>query len=126
MDGGLGASIYDILKSNGVTNLYPITVGTPTTVRDRTGSIRFANVRAAVWWNLRDMLNADTGDGIMLPPLEVLEKDLIAPRFTFTRDNLMQLESKDSLRDRIGKSTDYGDAVCLAFWNASRGGGVVF
>jgi len=30
------------------------------------------------------------------------------------------------VKKRLGRSTDTGDAVVLAYWNPSSGGGVVF
>jgi hypothetical protein len=62
----------------------------------------------------------------MLPPIELLRDDLATPRFEIKRNAIVKLESKKEIRLRIGRSTDYGDAVCLAFWQTSSGGGVVF
>lgn len=126
MDGGLGASVYDILKDEGVKGLVPITVSASTNMRDRSGEIGFINVRAAMWWNMRELLDPTYNSDICLPPMEELIYDLSAPRWEMMRDAKVKLESKDSIAQRIGRSTDYGDAVCLAFWKASQGGGVIF
>ena len=126
MDGGLGASVYDMLKEGGVPMLKPITVSSKTTMRDKSGELRFANVRAAMWWKMREMLDPNGDNEIMLPDNERLTGDLVTPKWTITKDATVLIESKDSIRQRIGRSTDYGDAVCLAFWNASTGGGFVF
>jgi hypothetical protein len=126
MDGGLGASVYDILKEEGVRGLVPITVGASTTWRDRSGELGFQNVRAAMWWNMRELLDPTYNSELMLPPLEELTLDLSTPKWDIMKDAIVRLESKKSIAARIGRSTDYGDAVCLAFWNATRGGGVVF
>jgi hypothetical protein len=126
MDGGLGAAVYDILKKDGVPGLKPITVGAKTYLHDKTGEMKFANVRAAMWWKMRENLDPNSGVEMMLPPEPLLEGDLITPKWTITRDAVILIESKDSLKKRLGRSTDYGDACCLAFWNQSGGGGVVF
>lgn len=125
MDGGLGASVYDILREEGVPLLRPITVSSNTNWRDRSKELRFLNVRAAMWWNVRQMLDPQYGSEVMLPPVEELTLDLTTPKWEIMKDATVRLESKDSIRDRLGRSTDYGDAVCLAFWQSTSGGGAV-
>jgi hypothetical protein len=124
-DGGLGAAVYDILKSDGVPNLRPITVGGKTNYRDHSKELSFANVRSAMWWNMREMLDPAYGLEVCLPPIQEMILDLCTPKYDITRGAIVQIEGKDSLAKRIGRSTDYGDAVCLAFWIQSSGGGVV-
>ncbi len=126
MDGGLGAAVYDILKEDGVPGLRPITVGAHTLMRDKTGEMKFANVRAAMWWKMREKLDPNSDHELMLPNEPMLIGDLITPKWTVTKDAVILIESKDSLKKRLGRSTDYGDACVLAFWKASGGGGVVF
>jgi hypothetical protein len=125
-DGGYGAAVYDICKDDDVPLLRPITVNGKTHMRDKTGELGFANVRAAMWWNMRELLDPTLGYEVMLPPIELLRDDLATPRFEIKRNAIVKLESKKEIRLRIGRSTDYGDAVCLAFWQTSSGGGVVF
>ena len=124
-DGGLGAAVYDILKSDGVPNLRPITVGGKTNYRDHSKELSFANVRSAMWWNMREMLDPAYGLEVCLPPIQEMILDLCTPKYDITRGAIVQIEGKDSIAKRIGRSTDYGDAVCLAFWIQSSGGGVV-
>jgi hypothetical protein len=122
----LGAAVYDMLKEQGVSNVRLIHPGGKTWLRDRSGELGFFNVRAAMWWNLREMLDPEHGDGIALPPDELLTGDLTAPKWDMTSNGLIKLEPKKDIKARIGRSPDRADAVCYAFWNASRGGGVVF
>ncbi len=126
MDGGLGASVYDILKEQEVKGLVPITVSGGTTFKDRSGELGFVNVRAAMWWNMRQLLDPAYNSVLKLPPIEELILDLSTPKWEMMKNATIKLESKDSIASRIGRSTDYGDSVCLAFWSASRGGGIVF
>jgi hypothetical protein len=44
MDGGYGAGLYDILHSDGVPYLHPITVAAPTTWKDKSRKLDFFNV----------------------------------------------------------------------------------
>jgi len=126
MDGGLGASVYDMLREQGVKGLVPITVGAPTYYKDRSGELGFMNIRAAMWWHMRELLDPAYGSEIMLPPVDELILDLSTPKWIMMSNGTIKLESKDEIAKRIGRSTDYGDAVCLSFWEASSGGGVVF
>ena len=128
-DGGLGAAVYDILRDGGqVGKLKAINVSAPTLWRDSSGELAFENVRAAMWWNMRELLDPINGIGVMLPDIPELKRDLSTPRWDDTRrGGKILLESKKEIRKRIGCSTDYGDACCLAFWGgSSSGGGVVF
>jgi len=126
MEGGYGASVYDMLREQGIPNLRPIVVSGSTTFRDRSKEIGFANVRAAMWWNVREMLDPQYGSEICLPPDERLTLDLITPHWTMLKNAVIQLEDKIQIMKRLGRSPDYGTAVCLAFWQASSGGGIVF
>jgi hypothetical protein len=126
VDGGYGASVYEMLIEDNVPLLRPITVGGGTFMRDRSGELGFRDVRSAMWWNLRELLDPDNGVDIALPPIEQLQADLVAPNWQMMRGGIVALEEKKYTKMRLGRSTDYGDAVCLAFWTASSGGGVVF
>jgi hypothetical protein len=126
MDGGLGAAVYDIMHEKAVPMLRPITVGGSTYKRDKSGELKFENVRAAMWWNMREILDPVNGEGVMLPPIPRLLEDLAAPKWEIKGDGIIKVEKKEDIKERIGRSTDYGDSCCLAFWETSRGGGMVF
>ena len=126
MDGGLGAAVYDMLREEGVPNLRPVTVSAKTPWRDRSEQYRFADVRSAMWWNVREMLSPQYGGEMMLPDVGELKRDLVSPKFEMLKGAVIKLEPKKGIIRRLGRSTDFGDAVCLAFWEPNRGGGVVF
>ena len=83
---------------------------------DKSGLIGFVNVRAALWWNMREILDPDNHYETCLPDDPVLIGDLVAPRKKTRSDGKRLVESKDDIKKRIGRSTDDGDACCLAFW----------
>jgi hypothetical protein len=85
---------------------------------DRSGELGFANVRSAAWWGLRERLDPDVGEPVALPPDDTLTGDLTAPKWRVLSGGKIQVESKDDLRkaERLGRSTDDGDAVVQAFW----------
>ena len=85
---------------------------------DRTGEFKFTNLRAAAWWRMRELLDPSQpgGSDIMLPDSEVLKADLTSPHWKVLSGGSIQVESKDEIRKRLGRSTDEGDAVVMSFW----------
>ena len=79
----------------------------------RTASIVQRNCRSWAWWNLREMLEPPDSE-LALPPLDELAGDLTAMHYKYTSDGKIQVESKDEIRKRIGRSTDLGDMVMQA------------
>jgi hypothetical protein len=83
--------------------------------------LRFANKRAEAYWRLREELDPDQegGSPIALPPDAELRADLAAPRYTLSARGI-QLESKDDIRARIGRSPNKGDAVAMALAEGNK------
>ena len=87
---------------------------------DKTGEFKFLNQRAAAWWMLREMLDPSRGATICLPDDEMLKADLTAPKWKVLSGGVIQIEAKADIRKRLGRSTDSGDAVVMAFWVPSH------
>jgi hypothetical protein len=64
-----------------------------------------------MWDNIRIWLD----DGGALPNHTDLKTDLCVPLYKFDNSNRMQLESKDDIKKRGGRSPDLGDALALTF-----------
>ncbi len=109
---GVGASAYDHCKLLKL-NVKPINFAEAAPRGDRTGVLKFVNLRAWAYWSLREALDPDRGDNLALPPDAELLGDLCAPKWT-VRLNGIQVESKDDVAKRLGRSPDCGDAVVLA------------
>ena len=109
---GIGASVYDHLKGNGVPTKSMV-ASERSTARDRSGSLDFANKRAEWWWRMREALDPDYGEAIALPPDRKLKADLCAPRWKLAARGI-QVEPKEEVVARIGRSPDRGDAAVLA------------
>lgn len=112
---GVGAGVYDRLRELGY-NVQAVNVATASDMRDDSGELRFVNLRAALWWMLRERLDPTKPDALALPPHDGLTGDLVAPTWTVTSAGRVQVESKDDIRARLGRSTDYADAVALAVY----------
>jgi hypothetical protein len=139
MDSGIGAGVFDILNNdngndilNQSMNLIDLYMGAGTSIMDKTGTFRFNGIRSAAWWHMREILDPTTGSNIMMPPDDELLGDLAAPSYELKYLHgalAVCVETKENLRkgNRLGRSTDKGDAVVLVFWDQlSTGGGFVF
>lgn len=110
---GVGAGVVHRLGELGLGCL-PFNAARKTDFMDQSQELGFANWRAAGWWMLREALDPHSGVNIALPPDDELTGDLTAPKYTITSASKIQIESKDELRKRIGRSTDKADAVIHA------------
>jgi hypothetical protein len=116
---GIGSSVYDCLKGIDFFKTNPVNNAEAAPGTDRSGRLRFVNIRAASYWRLREALDPNGDERIMLPPDNELLADLCAPHYK-VMTNGIQLEKKDDIIERIGRSPDAGDAVALAWWGQPR------
>lgn len=116
---GVGGSVYDVLKSSGARVAGINFAESAGDLRDKSGRLRFRNVRAAAYWMLREGLDPDHGAGIALPPDPELLADLAAARYSVTTSGV-QIESKDDIKARLGRSPDAGDALALAWYTVQN------
>lgn len=113
---GIGAGPYDKLREDKL-KVFPFNASESTDLKDRSKELEFSNKRAAAWWNMRELLDPAFGSTIALPPDDRLTGDLTAPhRGRMTSSGKLTIESKDEIRKRLGRSTDDGDAVVMAFF----------
>jgi hypothetical protein len=110
---GVGGSVYDHLKGVGVDAKAVNFAEASSGWSDRGGNLRFKNMRAELWWKMREALDPDFGLNLAIPPDPELKADLVAPKWKLTPQGI-QIESKDDIRLRIGRSTDCGDALVMA------------
>lgn len=80
---------------------------------DRSRRLAMKNLRAELYWRLRDALDPDYGSTLALPPDRELKADLCAPTWKLTPAGV-QIEEKSEIAARLGRSPDCGDAVALA------------
>ena len=116
MGGGYGGSMHDHLKGNEVA-VQRFKGAEGTTRRSRDGKLKFVNVRSAAYWLFREALDPAQAGGspIALPNDPSLVADLTAPTFEIT-PNGIKVEPKEKVVERLGRSTDRGDAVVMAWY----------
>lgn len=120
MGGGYGGPMYEHLRTNNVeVNRYK--GAEKTTRRSRDGKLKFINKRSAALWLFREALDPGQpgGSPIALPPDPRLVADLTAPTFR-PMPNGLEIESKEKVCARLGRSTDRGDAAMMAWFEGPR------
>ncbi len=115
---GVGGAVYDALRGNVRVAGINFAEGVPME-RDKTGKLKFRNVRAAAYWRLREALDPISGDSLALPPDAELAADLSAPKWSLTTGGIL-IESKEDIHERIGRSPDSGDALALAYYGVRQ------
>jgi hypothetical protein len=109
---GVGSSPYDFLKEAG-QHVIGVNVSEASHARDKSGMLEFPNLRSQYWWAMREALDPANNTGIALPPDSRLKADLCAPKWRL-QGKRIQVESRDDIVKRIGRSPDYASAYCLA------------
>lgn len=107
-----GSSPYDFLVANNIQAI-GVNGANASGNRDESGKFRFINMRAEIYWRFRESLDPASDNAIALPPDKELRADLCAPTWKVTPRGI-QIESKEELIKRIGRSPDKGDAVVMA------------
>lgn len=117
---GIGAGVVDRLKEfpHISGRILGFNSSEKTELRDRSRELGFVNKRAASWWDMRELLQ---NDEIELPPDDALTGELTAPKYKLMSGGKLQVEAKDDVKKRLGRSTNYADAVIMAFWRETGG-----
>lgn len=125
LGGGWGGDAYGHLKENGIETVgYMGVKGSNKRTIDQV--FKYKNVRTEAYWRFREALDPSQPQGsvIMLPPDNELVADLCAPRYRVLGKldkAVLELESKDAVCKRLGRSTDKGDAVVMSWWAGRKG-----
>ena len=118
---GVGAGVLaQLSRVKGIT-AHGFVASERTNRKDKSGEFGFPNKRSAAWWNLREMLDPQNGEDLALPDDDLLLGDLTSPRWREAAGGKIQIESKDEIRKRLGRSTDSGDSVVMAFFDQHMG-----
>ena len=120
LGGGYGGPTYEHLKANSI-EVVGYRGAEKTNKRSANGKHKFTNKRSAALWLFREALDPGQpgGSPIALPDDSVLVADLTAPTFEPT-PNGIKVETKEDVCARLGRSTDRGDAVIMAWFEGPR------
>jgi hypothetical protein len=109
---GVGSSPYDFLNESG-QQVVGVNVSEAALGSDKSGRLRFRNLRSELWWRMREALDPVNNAGMALPPDPRLLADLCAPAWSLS-GSLIQVESREDIVAKIGRSPDFGSAHVLA------------
>lgn len=104
---GVGAGVYDQLAQFKELDVLDVNVARASDDDDA-----YHNLRSQLWFGVDSWL----GDGGEIPDNAELRGDLLAPQYSFDNRGRQKVEPKQDIKERIGRSTDSGDAVCLAVY----------
>ncbi len=115
---GVGASCFDALVREKDEQGQPaviavaINVAENATAQPGPWEPGYHRLRDQLWFSLRTWLS----EGGVLPPDPKLEAQLSAITYRFDEQGRYLVESKDDLKERLGRSPDEADALCLAVY----------
>lgn len=101
--GGYGAGVIDSLIQAGHTP-------TPVNFAGKAIDPRYVNKRAEMWFEMANWIKR----GGSLPNMPELTRELTTPTYTF-HNGKFKLEEKDQIKERLGRSPDLADSLCLTF-----------
>ncbi|MBX4215688.1 hypothetical protein KW797_01945, partial [Candidatus Parcubacteria bacterium] len=122
--GGLGVGVFDRLNEQkykvfGVNSSEKADDINGKLLTDKSGELSFVNIRSYLWWLLRERLDPDGSDPLGLPPDDAeaersLTGDLTDVTWGLTSAGRIQVESKEDMKKRLGRSPDAADGVALS------------
>lgn len=115
---GVGSSPYDFLNE-ARQQVIGVNVAEAATGVDKSGRLRFKNLRSQLYWRMREALDPQNNTGICLPPDKRLLADLCAPTWKLVGQTI-QVASREEIIDRIGRSPDYASAYVLALMDTPK------
>ena len=115
MGGGYGGPMFEHLKANDI-DVVGHKGAEGSTARTRDKQLPFFNKRSEVIWRFREALDPDQpgGSPISLPDDPQLVADLAAPTLDLSFKGI-KVESKEKVCERLGRSTNKGDAVVMSW-----------
>lgn len=104
---GIGGPITDRLRNvlGENTQVYGVTFS------EASPNPKLANVRAYIWWRMRDKLRV----GLAIPDDDDLERELTSVEFFHDKKDRVLLEAKEHMKERGMPSPDRADALACTF-----------
>ena len=115
---GLGSGVADRLRELGL-NVRDVNVSESSAMNPNANKLR-----DELWIAMKDWLATRS---VKLPKDDAFRHEIVAPKYSFTSNGKIVVESKDGIRKRLRRSCDLSDALCLTFAsNAAMVGGRSF
>lgn len=119
---GEGAGVYSRLKEQKLEKAISVKFSfSAKGLTDMTGERTFANMRAYLYWALRDALDPKFGIDLSLPPNDELMQELTEIHWEIKSSGDIIIEDKEKIKKRLGRSPDYADALVNTFYPVKKG-----
>ena len=116
---GIGAGVVDRLKEQG-RRVSGVNFGVVALDKDT-----YRNIRAECYWKLREALNPESEKPLAIPKEFVkLAIELVAIEWFVSSTGKTQVEPKENIKKRLGRSPDHADALALTYARPRRKGHV--
>lgn len=114
---GEGAGVYSRLEELDYKNAFSCKFSEGANeLSDITEQYTFANMRAYLYWCVRDWLNPKNGFGAALPPCDQLTEELTDIHWKFQSNGSIIIEAKEDIKKRLKRSPDYSDSLANTFY----------
>lgn len=114
---GEGAGVFSRLQELGFNNAISCKFSENANyLNDATGVYSFTNMRAYLFWAVRDWLNPKNNPNACLPPDDDFLEEATAIRWKFSSNGRVQIEAKEDIKKRLRRSTDKFDALANTFY----------
>jgi hypothetical protein len=115
---GVGAGVVDRCREQGLRVDGVTASASPRgDWRQLTGTTKFRNRRAELYWVVRELIARKE---LAIPrEHEDVWHELSSTRFSYDSQERVQIEAKEDLKQRVGRSPDHADALALAMSRSS-------
>lgn len=114
---GEGAGVFSRLQELGFENAVSCKFSEGAkNLNDITGVYSFVNMRAYLFWAVRDWLNPQNKNEACLPPNDEFLQEATTIKWKFSSNGHIQIESKEEIKKRLKHSTDKFDALANTFY----------
>ncbi len=114
---GEGAGTFSRLRELGYDNAYSCKFSYGArNLHDITGQYSFANMKAYLYWAIRDWLDPKNNYLPAIPPNDLLMEEATEIKWFFQSNGSIAIEKKDDLKKRLKRSPDTFDALANTFF----------
>lgn len=114
---GEGAGVYSRLQELGYNNVYSCKFSEGANdLTDFTGVRQFANLKAYLYWSVRDWLDPANKTNAALPKNDLFMEEATEIRWKMQSNGKIIIEPKEELEKRIKRSSDYFDSLANTFY----------
>ena len=118
---GEGAGVYSRLQELEYRNVFSVKFSESAdwggvSLKDVTGIYEFLNLRAYLFWAVRDWLNPAFNSKAMLPDDDELVEEMTEVKYKVMSNGKIQIEAKEDLKARLKRSPDKFDSLVNTFY----------